>query len=187
MPAMIVPIRAAGAVLATAPTQVTVHFQEHVNPAGANGTPSSLQVFLNTDLKNTDYSDQDATLVSTDMGHVLATDTKTMTVGMKGAGNGIYEVYWHTVSADDGDPDSGVFFFGVGTGSLQGVVVVTKTVTNTVSAGPPIWVTILIGIVALVLGGGIVARLRRRPQAAGVAPGGITAASPPDGTPTEKR
>jgi len=158
---------AAGAVLTTAPTLVTVHFQEHVNPAGANGIPSSLQVFLNTDLKNTNYSDQDATLVSTSKGQVDPSDTMTMTVPMKGAGDGIYEVYWHTVSADDGDPDSGVFFFAVGTSIGQGVTVVTKTVTAPAptTSGLPIWVTILVGIVGLLLGGGIVAGLRRNPQA----------------------
>jgi copper transport protein len=169
---------AAGAVLATAPTQVTVHFAEPVNPAGANGIPSSLQVFLNTDLKNSTYSDQDATLVSTGNGQVLAADSSTMTVPMKGAaGDGIYEVYWHTVSAADGDPDSGVFFFGVGTSTGQGVVVVTRTATTTASAGFPLWATILIAVVALVLGGGIGALMRRRPPAA-VQGGGTTEEAP---------
>jgi methionine-rich copper-binding protein CopC len=179
---------AAGAVLATAPTQVTVKFQEPVNPAGANGIPSSLQVFLNTDLKNTNYSDQDATLVSTGNGQVLASDSTTMTVPMKGAGDGIYEVYWHTVSAADGDPDSGVFFFAVGTSVGQGVTVVTRTVTapaNSSSSGLPIWVTILVGIIGLVLGGAAVAGMRRRPQASAGA--GTTVTPPPEGTPLEKR
>lgn len=182
---------AAGAVLATAPTQVTVHFAENVNPLGANGLPSSLTVFLNPDLKNTNYSDQDATQVSTGNGQVLASDSKTMTIPMKGAGDGIYEVYWHTVSADDGHEDSGVFFFAVGTSIGQGVTVVTKTVTtpaNSTSSGLPIWATILVGIVGLVLGGAAVAGMRRRPQAsAGSAGGGTTVTPPAEGTPLEKR
>jgi methionine-rich copper-binding protein CopC len=178
---------AAGAVLATAPTQVTVHFAEPVNPLGANGVPSSLTVFLNPDLKNTTYSDQDATQVSPDKGtQYPSSDATTMTIPMTGAGNGIYEVYWFTVSATDGHLDSGVFFFGVGTSTGQGIVVVTKTVTNTVSAGLPLWATILIGVVALVLGGGIVAGLRRRPQAAGAGEAGPTVTSPPGDIPAEK-
>jgi methionine-rich copper-binding protein CopC len=179
---------AAGAVLATAPTQVTVHFAENVNPLGANGIPSSLTVFLNPDLKNTNYSDQDATQVSPDKGtQYPVSDTKTMTIPMTGAGNGIYEVYWFTVSADDGHQDSGVFFFGVGTSTGQGVVVVTNTVTKAVPAGLPLWATILIGVVALVLGGGIVAGVRRRPQAAGAGQGNTEApTSPPEDTPVTK-
>ncbi len=179
---------AAGAVLPNAPTQVTVHFAEPVNPLGANGIPSSLTVFLNPDLKNTSYSDQDATQVSPDKGTQFpASDAMTMTIPMTGAGNGIYEVYWHTVSATDGHEDSGVFFFGVGTSTGQGIVVETKTVTNTVPAGLPLWATILIGVVALVLGGGIVAGLRRRPQVASAAPDQPTLVSPPEETPADKR
>src|ERR1051326_7922173 len=81
---------AAGTVLATAPTQVSVKFAENVNPAGANGVPSSLQVFLKPELKNTFYSDQDATEVSTGTTQFPLSDAKTMTIAMKGAGNGIY-------------------------------------------------------------------------------------------------
>lgn len=182
---------AAGAVLATAPTQVTVHFQENVDPnlGGAHGIPpSSLQVFLNPDLKNTNYSDQDATLVSTGKTQFPTSDTKTMTIAMQGAGDGIYEVYWQTLSADDGASDAGVFFFAVGTSTGQGIVVTTKTTTPaaSTSSGTPIWVTILVGIVALVLGGGIMAALRRRPQAASSAGDGANVTSPPGGTPIGK-
>lgn len=178
---------AAGAVLATAPTQVTVHFAENVNPAGANGIPSSLQVFLKPELKNTFYSDEDATQVDNGKTQFPLSDAKTMTIPMKGAGNGIYEVYWHTVSADDGHEDSGVFFFGVGTGNVLGTSSTPATSAANTSSGTPIWVTILVGIVALVLGGGIVAGLRRRPQAAGAGEGGSHVPSPPGGTPAEKR
>lgn len=180
---------AAGAVLATAPTQVTVHFEQNVNPLGANGIPSSLSVYLNSDLKNTNYSDQDATLVSTGQTQFPSSDAKTMTIAMQGAGDGIYEVYWHTLSADDGEADSGVFFFAVGTTIGQGIVVTTPKTTppaSTTSSGTPIWVTILVGLVALALGGGIVAGMRRRAQPAVAAPP-TNAPSPPEETPTEKR
>jgi len=149
---------AAGAVLATAPTQVTVHFLENVNPAGKNGVPSSLQVFLKPELKNTFHSDQDATLVSTGQTQFPLSDAKSMSIAMKGAGNGIYEVYWHTVSADDGDPDSGVFFFGVGSGNVLGNAGASTASTN----GVAVWVPILVGILALLLGGGIGGWLARR-------------------------
>ena len=182
---------AAGAVLATAPTTVTVHFAENVNPAGKNGIPSSLQVFLKPELKNTFYSDQDATEVDTGTTQFPLSDAKSMSIAMKGAGNGIYEVYWHTVSADDGDPDSGVFFFGVGTGNVLGngtaPASTTSTASTSTTSGTPIWVTVLVGILALLLGGGTVAGLRQRQQAAGVGTDGSTAASPPESTPTEKR
>lgn len=178
---------AAGAVLATAPTQVTVHFAENVNPAGKNGIPSSLQVFLKPELKNTFHSDQDATEVDTGPTQFPLSDAKSMSIAMKGAGNGIYEVYWHTVSADDGDPDNGVFFFGVGKGNVLGTSSAPATSAASTSAGTPIWVTILVGLVALVLGGGIVAGLRRRPQAAGADEGGSHVPSPPGGTPAKKR
>ena len=168
---------AAGAVLATAPTQVTVHFAENVNPAGKNGIPSSLQVFLKPELKNTFYSDEDATEVDTGPTQFPLSDAKTMSIAMKGAGNGIYEVYWHTVSADDGDPDSGVIFFGVGTGNVLGGTTASSTptastTTNTssgTSSGMPLWLTILIGIVGLALGGGLGAGLVRRMGMAGSA------------------
>jgi copper resistance protein C len=155
---------AAGAVVATAPTSVTVHFAENVNPAGANGVPSSLQVFLKPELKNTFYSDQDATLVSTGQTQFPLSDAKSMTIAMKGAGNGIYEVYWHTVSADDGDPDSGVFFFGLGSGNVLGnaPAAITPGPTTTTSSGVAVWVPILVGILALLLGAGIGVWLARR-------------------------
>ena len=170
---------AAGAVLKTAPTQVTVHFAENVNPNlnGANAIPpSSLKVFLNPDLQNTYHSDQDATLVSTGQTQFPLSDSKTMSIAMKGAGNGIYEVYWQTLSADDGDPDAGIFFFGVGTGNVLGNGGTSASPTATpggstnsasasTSSGMPAWVTIVVGLVALILGGGVGTWLARRMNA----------------------
>lgn len=177
---------AAGAVLKTAPTQVTVHFEQNVNPAGLNGIPSSLQVFHDTDLTNIYHADQDAKLVSTGKTQFPASDAKTMSIAMTGDGNGIYEVYWHTLSADDGEVDSGVFFFGVGTGNVLGLPTTASTPATTTSSGTPIWVTILVGLVALVLGGAIVAGVRRRSPPAGAVPA-TDVPSPPEGTPAEKR
>jgi methionine-rich copper-binding protein CopC len=176
---------AAGAVLATAPTQVTVHFEQNINPAGENGIPSSLQVFHDTDLTNIYHSDQDAKLVSTGQTQFPASDAKTMSIAMTDDGNGIYEVYWHTLSADDGEADSGVFFFGVGTGNVLGLPATASTPTTTTSSGMPIWVTILVGLVGLVVGGGIVTGIRRRSQPAAAAP--QSNAPSPGEAPIEKR
>ncbi|HLV97172.1 MAG TPA: copper resistance CopC family protein [Ktedonobacterales bacterium] len=179
---------AAGAVVATAPTQVTVTFAENVNPAGKNGIPSSLQVFLKPELKNTFYSDQDATLVSTGQTQFPLSNAKSMSIAMKGAGNGIYEVYWHTVSADDGDPDSGVFFFGVGTGNVLGTGSTTSPAptTSATSSGVAVWVPILVGILALLVGGGAGAWLTRRSSPAGSG-GQAPASRAPDRDPAGRR
>jgi methionine-rich copper-binding protein CopC len=152
---------AAGAVLATAPTQVTVHFAENVNPAGANGIPSSLVVY-HSDAKNTFDFDQEAKVVSTGQTQFPLTDAKTMSIAMQGDGNGIYAVVWHTVSADDGDPDSGIFFFGVGTGNVLGNGSTTASTPASASNGVAVWVPILVGIVALLLGGALGAWFARR-------------------------
>jgi methionine-rich copper-binding protein CopC len=53
--------------------------------------------------------------VSTGPAQVVRTDFKTMTVAMQGDDSEIYLVQWHTVSADDGDPDIGAFTFTVST------------------------------------------------------------------------
>ena len=176
---------AAGAVLATAPTQVTVHFEQNINPAGENGIPSSLQVFHDSDLENIYHSDQDAKLVSTGQTQFPVSDAKTMSIAMTGDGDGIYEVYWHTLSADDGEADSGVFFFGVGTGNVLGLPTTASTPTTPTSSGTPIWVTILVGLVGLALGAGIVAGIRRRSPPAAAAP--HSNAPSPGETPAEKR
>ncbi len=166
---------AAGAVLATAPTTVTVHFAENVDPQTDKDGKSSLVVY-HSDAKNTYTFDEEATVVSTGETQFPLSDAKTMSIAMKGDGDGIYAVYWHTVSADDGDPDTGVFFFGVGTGNVLGNGSASASPTATAvpggstsaastSSGTPVWVTILVGVVALLLGGGIGTWLSRRTSA----------------------
>src|SRR5690349_7756452 len=83
---------AAGTVLATAPTQVTVRFAENVNPAGANGIPSSLVVYHELGAKNTLSFDQEAKVVSTGQTQYPLSDAKSMSIAMQGDGNGIYAV-----------------------------------------------------------------------------------------------
>lgn len=182
---------AAGAVVATAPTQVTVHFAENINPQGANGVKSSLTVWHERDATAITSFDEEAKQVSPEKGtQYPLSDAKVMTIRMQGDGNGIYAVSWFTVSADDGEADSGVFFFGVGTGNVLGITAAPSSTSPTTSPSPssdmPLWVTILVGIVALVLGGGIGVGLRRRPPSPGADVSGSPVASPPADTPGDK-
>jgi hypothetical protein len=113
----------------------------------------------NVDPKGSDIVVYDAThkQVSTGQATVSNSDLKTMTVPMKDTGDGVYFVEWHTVSADDGDPDIGGFNFTVGTsdsatpgpGSSPNT---TATAKN--AAGVPVWIAVLIGVVGLVVGAG---------------------------------
>lgn len=131
----------AGSVVKTAPTLVTVHFAEEVNPQG-----SDIIVYDATHKQ-----------VSTAQATVLTSDLKTMTVPMKADGDGIYFVEWHTVSADDGDPDIGGFNFTVSsTGSADAAGGTTTTPGSTTggSSGVPIWLTVVIGLAGLVIGAG---------------------------------
>jgi hypothetical protein len=93
---------------------------------------------------------------------------KKMTVPMKGDGDGIYLVEWHTVSADDGAQDIGGFTFTVAAsgkadpsaGPATGVA--TTTTPATVSSGVPTWLAAVIGVIGLVVGaGGAIVALRR--------------------------
>ncbi len=163
---------AAGAVVATAPTTVKVTFAEEIDPKG-----SSLVVYHEIDAKNTFSFDQEAKTVSTGQTQYPLSDAKSMTIAMQGDGNGIYAVSWKTISADDGDEDSGVFFFGVGTGNVLGsggsAPSTPPAATSATPSGVAVWVPILVGILALLLGGGIGAWLARRanaPDSGGQAP-----------------
>ncbi|HEV7129823.1 MAG TPA: copper resistance CopC family protein [Ktedonobacterales bacterium] len=131
---------AAGAVLKAAPTLVTVHFAESVNPHG-----SDIIVY-----------DANHKPVSTAQAQVAHADIKTMTVPMAGDGDGIYFVEWHTVSGDDGDPDIGGFNFTVNS-KATGDTTPTPT-TNSGggsggSTGIPVWLTVLVGLAGLAIGG----------------------------------
>jgi methionine-rich copper-binding protein CopC len=152
---------APGTILDSAPTQVAVFFKEGMDPK-----QSSLAVY-HSDAKDTYNFDQEAKLVSPDNGTQFPlADSKSMTIAMQGDGNGIYAVVWHTVSTDDGDPDSGVFFFGVGKGTTLDAGAAVTPGPTTSSSGTPVWVAILTGIVGLIVGGGAVLVLAGRKKAA---------------------
>ncbi len=148
----------ANGVVKTAPSVVTVHFAEHVNPNG-----SAIVIY-----------DAKGNTVSTAPAQVVQSDLKTMTVPMKGDGSDVYLVQWHTVSADDGDPDVGGFTFTVNANaSSTGTSTTTPatTTSSSSSSGVPGWVVALIGVLGLVIGAGAgIAFARRTPPAPAAAP-----------------
>lgn len=146
----------ANAVLKAAPTTMTIHFAEAVNPTG-----SDVIVY-----------DARHKPVSTAPAHVDRADLKTMTVSMRGDGSGVYLVEWHTVSALDGDPDIGAFTFSVNPngGSASSSPTASPAAASgsaaggtSGGAGTPGWVVALVGVLGLVIGAGgtLVARRSR--------------------------
>jgi methionine-rich copper-binding protein CopC len=127
------------AVLKAAPSLVTVHFTENVNPQG-----SDILVY-----------DATGKQVSTAPAQVERADLTTMTVPMRGNDAEIYLVVWHTVSADDGDPDIGGFNFLVNP-SASSIQAVTGggTAATPASSGMPVWLGALIGVLGLIVGAG---------------------------------
>ena len=133
---------ASNSTVTEAPTVVTVHFAEEVNPAG-----SDLIVY-----------DTKGNKVSTAAGQVDTNDAKTMTVPMAGNDSESYMVVWHTVSLDDGDAAVGAFIFNVGSTAKAGDGGGSTTTTGasaaaeSASSGIPGWVVALVGVLGLVVG-----------------------------------
>ena len=76
-----------------------------------------------------------------------------MSITIKPDGNGIYIVRWITVSALDGDPDQGAFFFNVQPKAPAKATTPTQTTTAPPAAsGIAVWVPILAGVLALLVG-----------------------------------
>lgn len=149
---------AADSVLAAEPTTVTIHFAEEVNPNG-----SDIRVF---DAKGNEVEVPGSA-------HAVPSDLKTMTVNLQKADSEIYLVQWHTVSADDGDPDVGAFVFHVDSGpGAQATATASAKGANTGSgggsgkssggSGAPVALVVLVGILGLVIGAGGTFLARRR-------------------------
>ena len=153
-------VPAIGSTVAQAPTTVTVNTAENINP-----DPKKSNLFV--------YSPA-GELISQGNAQVSLTNPKQMSITIKPTGDGIYVVRWITVSALDGDPDEGAFVFTVKSG-------VTATPTPAPSqntpppastsgtGGTPLWVPIVVGILALLigLGGGLGIGRRSRPASLG--------------------
>jgi len=153
---------AIGSTITQIPTTVTVECAENINPS-----PKLSNLFV--------YGPS-GDLISQGDAKVSLSNPEEMSITIKPDGNGIYVVRWITVSALDGDPDQGAFVFTV----KPGVVATTPTTTNNTTTtttpatpttsgtgGTPVWVPILVGIVALLVGLGAglgIGRNRAKPS-----------------------
>ncbi len=147
---------AANAMLQKAPTTITIHFMENLNPQG-----SDITVY-----------DVDGKQVSTGSTQVDRADLKSMQVNLQPNKSEIYTVNWHNVSAVEGHHDSGSFRFFVNISSmLKGMMTNSsngssnampgmgsssnnQAGTSNASSGVPPWLAGLIGIIGLIVGGG---------------------------------
>lgn len=131
-------VPAADSTVTQAPTVVTIHFAEDLNPAG-----SDIVVY-----------DTTGKIVSTAKAQVNTSDPKTMTAPMTGTDAESYLVVWHNVSLDDGDPDIGAFTFNVGKQASQPAPAppVGATTSPSGTSGVPGWAVALAGILGLVIG-----------------------------------
>jgi copper resistance protein C len=159
-------IPAIGSTISQAPTSVTVFTLENMAPG-----PSKSNLFV--------YSPA-GDLISQGNATVSLTNPREMSITIKPDPanlKGVYVVRWITVSAQDGDPDQGAFVFTVNAAAAvvsptpstsQGTTTTTST-TNS-SGGTPVWVPIVVGVLALLIGlGGGLGLGRRSSPASSVA------------------
>ena len=137
-----------GAVLGAAPSQVTLQFIENVVP------PPTSAITVLDDKGNT---------VSDGTTSFSASNPKTLSVGMKGDDSEYYVVYFHTVSADDGDAYTDAYQFAVSSSATASPGhqpdaagdSVSSTPATTVSNGIAPLVAVIIGIVGLIVGAAV--------------------------------
>jgi copper resistance protein C len=92
-------------------------------------------------------------LISQGNAQVALNNPREMSIASKAAGNGIYVVRWITVSAEEGDPDAGAFGFTVKPASTVQPATGNRTTTTAAGTGStPLWVPIVVGVLALLLG-----------------------------------
>lgn len=155
-------IPAIGSTIHQAPTSVTVFTLENINP---NPTKSNLFVYSPAGDLISQGNAKVALQNPREMSIKITPDPKNL--------NGVYVVRWITVSAEDGDPDQGAFFFKVAASAAATPAAAPTTSTNqntpppsnttsSGSGGTPVWVPIVVGIVALLLGLGVGLGLGRR-------------------------
>jgi len=151
-------VPAIGSTVSQAPTTVTVNTAENINP-----DPKKSNLFV--------YSPA-GDLISQGNAKVSFTNPRQMSITIKPTEDGIYVVQWITVSAEDGDPDQGAFVFTVKSGVTATPTPAPATGQTTPppastsgTGGTPLWVPIVVGILALLvgLGGGLGIGRRSRP------------------------
>src|SRR5215469_412163 len=158
-------VPAIGSTVSQAPASVTVFTLENINP-----NPSKSNLFV--------YSPA-GDLISQGNAQVSLTNPREMSISVKPDQanlKGVYVVRWITVSAEDGDPDQGAFVFTVNaaaaaspTPSTSHGTTPTTSTTNS-SGGTPVWVPIVVGVLALLVGlGGGLGLGRRTSPASSVA------------------
>lgn len=132
------------AIVKAAPTTITLHFAENVNPQG-----SDVIVY--------DSAGKQVSSGAT----VDTADLKTMHVNMTGTDSEIYLVEWHTVSADDGEADIGAYTFTVNPKATSTSSAPTTPTTSS-SSGVSGLVAALLAVAGLIVGGAAGFFLARR-------------------------
>src|SRR6266516_825331 len=128
-----------GSTITQAPTTVTVFTLENMVPGPSK---SNLWVY-----------DPAGDLISQGNVQVALNNPREMSIAIKAAGNGIYVVRWITVSAEDGDADEGAFVFTVKPASTAQPATSNRTTTTAAGTGvTPLWVPIVVGVIALLIG-----------------------------------
>ncbi len=151
-------IPAIGSTITQAPTTVTVFTLENINP-----DPKLSNLFV--------YSPS-GDLISQGNAKVSLSNPQQMSIAIKPAGNGVYVVRWITVSALDGEPDQGAFVFSVKPAASATPTPTATTIAGqgtppppSITSGTPLWVPIVVGVLALLLGLGAGVGLSRRGSA----------------------
>ncbi len=141
---------ATNAVLTKAPSTITIHFSENVDPNG-----STIYVY---DVNHQLLSQQGSAQVE-------RADLKTMTVNLHSDTSEVYVVEWYTVSAVEGHHDAGAFRFFVNPSPMLAGIIhangssmssmsgTNATKTSSSSSDITVWSAALIGLVALIVGG----------------------------------
>ena len=149
---------AADAVLTTAPSTITIHFSEELDPKDNGNT------ILVYDVNHQPVSQEGSAKVN-------QADLKTMTVTIQTTKpSEVYVVNWNTIAADDKHHDAGSFRFFVNPdpmlkNMLHAHTQPEPTNTSASSGGIPVWSAALIGVVALLVGGlAGVFGVKRRPK-----------------------
>ncbi|GCE31425.1 hypothetical protein KDA_69090 [Dictyobacter alpinus] len=140
----------ANSTIKQAPTKITVTTAENMKPGAAN---SNLLVY-----------GPSGELINDGDAKVDLNKPDQMSVNIKPEKDGVYVVRWTTVSAGDEDPDQGAFVFTVGTAAGETTAQAQPTAVSTSNTAPAksttdnsgaIWIPIVTGLIALIVGLGV--------------------------------